>query len=458
MTRQDLAIVGGEAVVGGDIVRAEHRRQRRPRDDADQRADRRRRDDRRPRPAGDAGRRRRALPRFHGYGWETYEGATRGAVAGRRHHDRRHAARQAADADRRRAARPSSRRSPAHCHVDYASVRRLPRRGSRRDGARWPSSGSSRFKLFTGGVAPPGMYPGVDDGQLLDALRRAAALGRPRHRPLRERPDRRLGDQPADGRGPDRHRRLGRRAPVVQRGGGRAERGVDRRGHRRAGGDRARQLAADGRGASPRSARRGGDVWAETCHHYLCTTKEDAIADPRLKWNPPTPGPRDGGVAVAAGRRGTRAQRRQRPCAAAQGPRPRCVDAVAGRGQRSRSCSFRCSPPGRVHDHGLPIDAGRRAGVDDARRSCSGFTRARARSRSAPTPTSRSCRPTGAACSTPSELEYHDQAEVVAVRRDGAARLPEYTVLRGKLVYAEGAVTGSPGDGRHLTAETPVAA
>ena len=34
------------------------------------------------------------------------------------------------------------------------------------------------FKLFTGGVAPPGMYPGVDDGQLLDALRRAAALGR----------------------------------------------------------------------------------------------------------------------------------------------------------------------------------------------------------------------------------------------------------------------------------------
>ena len=34
--------------------------------------------------------------------------------------------------------------------------------------------------------------------------------------------------------------------------------------------------------------RRGGDVWAETCHHYLCTTKEDAIADPRLKWNPPT--------------------------------------------------------------------------------------------------------------------------------------------------------------------------
>ena len=61
-------------------------------------------------------------------------------------------------------------------------------------------------------------------------------------------------------------------------------------------------------------------------------------------------------------------------------------------------------------------------------------------------------------CSTPHELEYHDQQKWSPFHGMELRVYPEYTVLRGKLVYAEGAVTGSPDDGRHLAAQTPVTA
>src|SRR5262245_49549572 len=38
-------------------------------------------------------------------------------------------------------------------------------------------AGVVAFKLFTGATAPPGVFPGVDSGQMLDALRRAKELG-----------------------------------------------------------------------------------------------------------------------------------------------------------------------------------------------------------------------------------------------------------------------------------------
>ena len=56
------------------------------------------------------------------------------------------------------------------------------------------------------------------------------------------------------------------------------------------------------------------------------------------------------------------------------------------------------------------------------------------------------------------ELEYHEQEKWSPFHGMELRVYPEYTVLRGKLVYAEGSVTGSPDDGRHLAAETPVAA
>jgi allantoinase len=33
---------------------------------------------------------------------------------------------------------------------------------------------------------------------------------------------------------------------------------------------------------------RGADVWTETCPHQLCLTQDDMAEDTRLKWNPPT--------------------------------------------------------------------------------------------------------------------------------------------------------------------------
>ena len=33
---------------------------------------------------------------------------------------------------------------------------------------------------------------------------------------------------------------------------------------------------------------RGADVWTETCTHQLCLTQDDMAQDTRLKWNPPT--------------------------------------------------------------------------------------------------------------------------------------------------------------------------
>jgi len=34
--------------------------------------------------------------------------------------------------------------------------------------------------------------------------------------------------------------------------------------------------------------QRGADVWTESCAHQLCLTQDDMAADTRLKWNPPT--------------------------------------------------------------------------------------------------------------------------------------------------------------------------
>jgi dihydroorotase-like cyclic amidohydrolase len=48
------------------------------------------------------------------------------------------------------------------------------------------------------------------------------------------------------------------------------------------------------------------------------------------------------------------------------------------------------------------------------------------------------------------ELEYHDQQKWSPVAGMELRVFPQYTVLRGKLVYAEGEVIGKPGDGEHL--------
>ena len=314
------------------------------------------------------------------------------------------------------------------------------------------------FKLFTGGVAPPGMYPGVDDGQLLDALRRAAALGRPttvhcEHAPIVDwETSRLMAEGRIDIAAWDDARPWYSEVAAAQNVA------LIARGHRGSGGDRARQLAPDGRGdrrrAPSRRRRLGRDVSPLPVHHQGGRDRR-----PASEVESADPGQRDGGVAVAAGRRGTRAQRRQRPCAAPEGPRPRCVDAVAGRGQRSPAVLSGVRHPGhprpRASDH-----AGRRAGVDIPGPAVRDSPPARARSRSAPTPTSRSCRPTGVACSTPASSSTTSRRSGPRFTGWSCASTPSHTVLRGKLDLRRGqrSLGSSPRDGRHLTAETKVAA
>jgi allantoinase len=56
------------------------------------------------------------------------------------------------------------------------------------------------------------------------------------------------------------------------------------------------------------------------------------------------------------------------------------------------------------------------------------------------------------------ELEYHDQEKWSPFDGVDLRVYPVYTVLRGKLVYAEGKVTGETGDGEYLSVGAKVAA
>jgi dihydroorotase-like cyclic amidohydrolase len=148
-------------------------------------------------------------------------------------------------------------------------------------------AGASAFKLFTGGVAPPGMYPGVDDGQLLDAMRRVAKLGSrvTVHAENAFMVDFETSRLQIEGRSDmaawDEARPWFSETAAAQ----------------------TVALASQVSGAcaviahvrSPQTVeaiadarRRGADVWAETCHHFLCRPEGGALDDPRCKWNPPT--------------------------------------------------------------------------------------------------------------------------------------------------------------------------
>ena len=64
----------------------------------------------------------------------------------------------------------------SECHVDYALFGGYP--GDDPDEvAALAEAGIVALKLFTGGVAPPGMYPGADTGQMLDCMRQSQAEG-----------------------------------------------------------------------------------------------------------------------------------------------------------------------------------------------------------------------------------------------------------------------------------------
>ena len=112
---------------------------------------------------------------FRGYPWETHEGATRAAAKG--------GITTVVDMPIDKPAILSSETVvekrgaiAGSCYVDYALFGGYPA-DEPADMERMVAEGVRAFKLFTGELSPPGMYPGVNDAQVLDAMRRAQALG-----------------------------------------------------------------------------------------------------------------------------------------------------------------------------------------------------------------------------------------------------------------------------------------
>jgi allantoinase len=148
-------------------------------------------------------------------------------------------------------------------------------------------AGVVAFKLFTGATAPPGVFPGVNSGQMLDALRRAKELEIPvvvhaENAAIVAFETARLqAEGRNDPRAWDEARPWFAELEATERV----------------------CLLAEVTGCrtmiahipSPRAVRaiaaarqRGADIWAETCTHQLCLTQDDMAQDTRLKWNPPT--------------------------------------------------------------------------------------------------------------------------------------------------------------------------
>jgi allantoinase len=222
---------------------------------------------------------------FRGYGWETYEGATRAAIKG----GVTTVVDMPLDNPPPLTGEALSEKIDAiagSCHVDYALFGGYLESDPDQIGA-MAAAGAGAFKLFTGGVAPPGMYPGVDDGQLLDALRRVAELDSTvtvhsenayivEHETARLQAEGRTDMGAWDAARPWFSETAAAQtvALVAQVTGARAV--------------IAHVSSPQTIDAIDDARRRGADVWAETCHHFLCRSEVDPRDDNRFKWNPPT--------------------------------------------------------------------------------------------------------------------------------------------------------------------------
>ena len=223
---------------------------------------------------------------FRGYPWETYENATRAAVKG--------GVTSVVDMPLDKpptltAARLRDKLDAiaGSCHVDYACFGGYLAEDPD-EMARMAEAGASALQALHRRRRAPRHVPGR---RRRPAARRPAPRGGARAAddgPLREPGHGRLRDRPHAGRGPRRTSE-----PGTTRGPGSARRPRRRRSRSRPRSAGARVVIAHV--SSPETVdaiddarRRGADVWAETCHHYLCTTREACAGDLRQKWNPPT--------------------------------------------------------------------------------------------------------------------------------------------------------------------------
>jgi allantoinase len=388
---------------------------------------------------------------FWGYGWETYAGATRAAAKG--------GITTVVDMPLDKPATVTADLLRAklgevghECYVDYAAFGGAPS-DDPDDIAGLAAAGASAIKLFTGGVAPPGMYPGADTGQILDVMRRARAEGlvvvvHSENAEIVDAETRRLQ---AEGRNDpaawDEARPWFSELEAVQR----VVLVAEVTGCRTV----IAHVTAPQSVAYVRDARaRGADVWIETCPHYLCITLEDMAADTRLKWNPPS---RD--RASVEELWSLLADGHVHTIGSDHAPLPKLPDADiwsqlpgAGNGLEgmlpvtatearrrgiglARVAELLSSTPARVF--GLYPRKGAIAIGSDAD-VCVVET-------------------AGSRLLDAQQMEYHEQEKWSPFDGREVSVWPVYTVLRGRLIFGEGAVLGEPG-GEFLSRSAPVVA
>ncbi len=382
---------------------------------------------------------------FRNYGWETYEGATRAAIKG--------GVTTVVDMPldnppplTGEALREKISGIAGRCHLDYALF------GGYLDTdpdemTAMAEAGASAFKLFTGGVAPPGMYPGVDDGQLLDALRRVAELGsivtvHSENAFMVDFETKRLqGAGRTDMAAWDEARPWFSEtaaaqtvALVAQVTGARA---------------------VIAHASSPQTIeaidvarRRGADVWAETCHHFLCRPEGDALEDPRAKWNPPTRDAASVDWMWQQVREGKIHSVGSDHAPLEKDPQANVWEQKPGAGNGAELV-FPVFATEALHDRDIGIErvvelmAGSPArlfGLDPRKGaitigSDADFAIVETK---------------GSRQLDADDLEYHEQPKWSPFHGMELKVFPIYTVLRGRTVYAEGEVRGEPGDGEFI--------
>ncbi len=381
---------------------------------------------------------------FRNYGWETYEGATCAAAKGGittvvdMPLDNPPVLTEAALREKLAAIGGS-------CHVDFGLFAGDPE-GAIDELDGMVKAGARALKVFTGGVAPPGMYPGADTGGMLELFRRCKELGivAVAHCENAEIVDTETARLQAAGRSDvaawDEARPWYSELEAVVRVALLGE----VTGCRTVIAHVSSYQSVD---AVTAARARGADVWVETCPHYLCLTTEEMAGDGRMKWNPPS---RDSASVEKLWQQVERGE--VHTVGSDHAPLPKDPDADiwaqlpgAGNGLEpmlpliatetrrrdlglAKAVELLSSTPARLFD--LYPQKGTLAPGADA---------------DVVVVDTRSNRTLDAR-----ELEYHDQEKWSPYDGRVVDVWPVYTLVRGQVVFAEGEVRGAPGDGRFL--------